>query len=93
MRGDFKELKRVLQKEKGYGKATAEAFASLNIRRLYQIVERHDELFLKFTRINILENNPQRKERCLSCLEDLHSSNIEMNVNLIELINKTQSET
>jgi len=56
-------------------------------------VERHDELFLKFTRTNILENNPQRKERCLSCLEDLHSSNIEMNISLIELINKTQSET
>ena len=87
-----KDLKKLnfLRKEKGYGKATAEGFAQLGISRLYQIAEHHEFLLWLFTEENILKNNPQRKERCISLLEYLQPRNIESNKDLIELVNSTR---
>jgi hypothetical protein len=89
---DLKRLNKVLSKQKEYGKATAETFVHLDIRRLYQIVEHNEELMLRFVTENILAANPQRKERCISCLEDLCSEKIENNEELMELINNTRRE-
>jgi hypothetical protein len=87
-----KDLKKLnsLRKEKGYGKATAEGFAQLGISRLYQITEYHEKLLWMFTEKNILKDNPQRKERCISLLEELHPKNVENNNELIKLVNSTR---
>jgi hypothetical protein len=87
-----KDLKKLnsLRKEKGYGKATAEEFAHLGISRLYEIAEHYEELWWMFSEKNILIDNPQRKERCISLLEELHPINIESNKDLIKLVNSTR---
>lgn len=79
-----------MRKEKGYGKATAEGFAQLGISRLYQITEYYEKLLWMFTEKNILKDNPQRKERCISLLEELHPKNVENNKELIKLVNSTR---
>jgi hypothetical protein len=87
-----KDLKKLnsLRKEKGYGKATAEGFAQLGISRLYEITEYCEKLLWMFTEKNILKDNPQRKERCISLLEELHPKNVENNKELMKLVNSTR---